>query len=128
LLLIFASFCLQAKEIELKIDSSWGNKTTKKETSKIVRATLGQTWKMPIESTSNMFLKMTVSQYSSQAEFKDDPEEILFKTELIEMVNGKETILAKPEVITVLGRKATITNEATALELTFLPTRIEEEI
>jgi hypothetical protein len=131
--LLFISLALHAKEIDLNLNSTFRSREIpEKNISTTVRAILGKTFKLPLESTPDIFLQVNASEFSSFPDSKDVPKEILFKIQLLKIVNGKEKIIASPEIITVLGKNATITQESDDkvqfLEIDILPTKIIEKI
>lgn len=131
--LLFVSFTSQAKQIDFNLSSTFrSNGISEKNISTKVKATLGKTFKLPLESTPDMFLQVNASEFSRFPASKDAPKEILFKIQLLKIVDGKEKIVASPQVTTVLGTNATITQESDDkvqfLEIDILPTKISEKI
>lgn len=127
--LFIISFSLQAKQIDLQLSSTARTSVLpEKNISTTVKAILGQTFKIPLESTSDTFLQVNASEFSRFPDSKDAPKGILFKVQLLKIVDGKEKVISSPEVTTVLGKTATITQESEDnsefLEVAILPTKI----
>ena len=125
------SFSLQAKVIVLELSSTFrNNKMPEKKTSTIVKAEIGKTFKIPLGSTKDEFLQVNVSEKSNFPDDKDFPKDILFSTQILKIVDGKEIIISSPNVTTVLGIKATITQKSKDqkgfLEIDILPTKFIE--
>lgn len=131
--LFIVSFSLQAKQIDLQLSSTARtSEVSEKRISTTIKAILGQTFKIPLESTTDTFLQVNASEFSRFPDSKDAPKEILFKVQLLKIVDGKEKVISSPEVTTVLGKTATITQESKDktefLEISILPTKIFEKI
>lgn len=123
------SFAVSAKEIDFKLSSTMRNGgMPEKKISTTVKAVLGKTLKLPLESTPGMFLQINASEFSRFPDSKDAQKEILFKVQVLEIVDGKEKIAVSAQVTTILGKKAEITQESKDktefLEIGLLPTRI----
>lgn len=127
------SFALNAKQIDLQLSSTarTSNQPEKKISTKI-KAVLGQTFKIPLESTPDIFLQVNASEFSRFPDLTDAPKEILFKIQLLKIVNGKESIITSPNVTTILGKAATLTqgsrDKTEFFEIAILPTKIYEKI
>ena len=125
------SFALPAKVIVLNISSTSGSsKIPGKNNSKTIEAVLGETFKIPLGSTSDEFMQINASETSSFPEDINAPKDILFNIQLLKIVDGKEMITSSPNVVTVLGVNAMITrgtkDEAEFLEIAILPTKCVE--
>ena len=120
------SSALPAKVIVLNISSTSGSsKIPDKKITKTIEAVLGETFKIPLGSTTDEFMQINASESSSFPEDINAPKDILFKIQLLKIVDGKEMITSSPNVITVLGANAMITRESKDetefLEIAILP-------
>ena len=125
------SSALPAKVIVLNISSTSGSsKIPDKKITKTIEAVLGETFKIPLGSTTDEFMQINASESSSFPEDINAPKDILFKIQLLKIVDGKEMITASPNVVTVLGVDAVITQESKDkskfLEIAIMPTKIIE--
>ena len=125
------SSALPAKVIVLNISSTSGSsKIPDKKITKTIEAVLGETFKIPLGSTTDEFMQINASESSSFPEDINAPKDILFKIQLLKIVDGKEMITSSPNVITVLGANAMITRESKDetefLEIAILPKKFVE--
>ena len=129
--LFTVSFALSAKVIVLELDTTIRNRENQeKKTSTTIEAELGKKFKIPFGHSKDDFMQVIVSEFSNFPDEKDAPKSILFKTQVVKVVDGKETILSSPNVETILGKKASVSQESTDktefLEIAFLPTKFNE--
>jgi hypothetical protein len=100
LLLLLLPTTILAKQIELDLNYSLMKDGVNIESSTRVKASLGRSWKIPLEGLPNRYIKMTASESPTK--------EIKLSSEIFELTNGKEKILSRPIVSVELGKEANI--------------------